>query len=76
MPTKKLKLTASEISFLRWLRGKGGNGARSGNMWIGPTDRLIKAGYVDAHPDKFSPDTVHYTLLDTGREGLDEVESG
>jgi hypothetical protein len=72
MPTNKRTLTAGEISFLRWLRARGGSGARTGNMWLGATDRLIKVGFIDAHPDKFSPDTVHYTLLDSGREALDD----
>jgi hypothetical protein len=37
MPTNKRTLTAGEISFLKWLRARGGIGARTGNIWLGET---------------------------------------
>jgi hypothetical protein len=43
-------------------------------MWIGSTDRLVTAGFIEAQPDKFSPDTVHYTLTDKGLLALEEAE--
>ena len=41
MAKELLKLTATEIFFLRWLRENGGSGASSGNNWIGAVDRLV-----------------------------------
>jgi hypothetical protein len=64
-----------EISFLRWLQSRDGRGARSGNNWLGDTARLVRAGYVDAQADRFSPNTTHYVLTDSGRKTLDELEN-
>jgi hypothetical protein len=74
MANARFRFTPSELSFLRWLRDEGGTGARSGSMWIGSTDRLVTAGFIEAHPDKLSPDTVHYTLTDKGLLALEEAE--
>jgi hypothetical protein len=71
MAKELLKLTATEIFFLRWLRENGGSGASSGNNWIGAVDRLVKAGYVKEQAYSFSLDTVQYTLTERGRHTLD-----
>jgi hypothetical protein len=70
----RVSLTLNEIIFLRWLRDKGGTGARSGNMWIGSTDRLVIHGYVEAQPDRSTPETVHYTLTSRGLAALRDAE--
>jgi hypothetical protein len=75
MAKKPLKLTAHEVSFLRWLRGNGGSGARSGNKWIGSADRLVEADYVTDRTDPFRPATVHYVLTQAGAEALGRSEN-
>jgi len=64
------KLTKKEDLFLSRLQDQGGRLAISGNKY----DRLIKAGYVLSEHDSFSPNTIHYTLTETGRGALDSQE--
>ena len=61
------KLTKKEDLFLSRLQDQGGRLAISGNKY----DRLIKAGYVLSEHDSFSPNTIHYTLTETGRGALE-----
>ena len=61
------KLTKKESLFLSRLQDQGGRLAISGNKY----DRLIKAGYVLPEHDSFSPNTIHYTLAETGRGALE-----
>ena len=71
----KLKLTHDEISVLRWLRDSHGEGAItgyavSGNKRFGAADRLIEAGYVNDQADSLNPNTIHYSLTNSGRVAL------
>jgi hypothetical protein len=61
------KLTKKEGLFLSRLQDQSGRLAISGNKY----DRLIKAGYVLPEHDSFSPNTIHYTLTETGRRVLE-----
>jgi hypothetical protein len=61
------KLTRKEGLFLNRLQDQGGRLTISGNTY----DRLIKAGYVLPEHDRFSPNTIHFTLTETGREALE-----
>jgi hypothetical protein len=61
------KLTKKEDLFLSRLQDQGGRLAISGNKY----DRLIKAGYVLPEHDSFGPNTIHYTLTETGRGALE-----
>jgi hypothetical protein len=65
---KQLTLTPGEISFLQWLSDNGGIGSRSGNNWIGTTERLVRFGYVEIQLDKLRANTVHYRLTENGLE--------
>jgi hypothetical protein len=70
----RANLNLSEITFLRWLHDEGGIGTRSGNVWIGSTDRLTALSYVEAQRDKFNLETIHYTLTSRGLAALKEAE--
>ena len=61
------KLTKKEGLFLSRLQDQSGRLAIAGNKY----DRLIKAGYVLPERDSFSPNTIHYTLTETGRRVLE-----
>ena len=65
-----LKLTANEITFLRWLHTNGGTACLSKKIKPDITDRVIGARYVLTELDVYRPDTVRYTLTEYGREAL------
>jgi len=56
------KLTDEEISFLQWLRENGGRRAVSGNSDLSEYGRVVASGYVEVKPNRFSADTIYFTI--------------
>lgn len=68
------KLTNEEISLLRWLRENGGRRAVSGNSDLSGYGRVVASGYVEVKPNRFSADTVYFTITKGGRKILESAE--
>jgi hypothetical protein len=72
------QLSNDELCVLRWLRISNGEAKLSastvaGNSLFIVPDRLLRDGYVKTQI--LSPETVHYTLTESGLEALEISES-
>ena len=68
------KLTNEEISFLQWLRQYGGRPSVSGNSDLSGYGRMVASGYVEVKPNRFSADTIYFTITKGGRKILESAE--
>jgi hypothetical protein len=65
-----------EIEFLHWLCQNEGRRAVIGDIDCGPYRRMVEAGYVEVKPNRFSANTLYFTITNGGRQTLKAAEHG
>ena len=64
-------LTSEEISFLQWLCENGGRRAVAGDIDFTFYRHVVDCGYVEVKPNRFSANTLYFTITIEGRQTLE-----
>ena len=67
-------LTRQEIFFLQWLCENGGRRAMAGNTDFTQYHHLVDAGHIEVKPNRFTANTLYFTITNGGRQTLAAAE--
>jgi hypothetical protein len=67
-------LTNEEISFLQWLCENGGRRTVEGEISFALYSGVVDCGYVEVRPNRFSANTVYFTITKQGIQTLEAAK--